>query len=565
MQAIMDRAFNLRRYEQGANRQRARFVVWLLLAIEFVLLVYIFTIPVWYTVNQADPTDRVVLFVAARYRLDALLMVVIPHTLVFVGLTFVRLGRLRQASYIAIAVMYAAGIMPTLLLSDLAFDRVAYPMVAIAITQATFLLTNPAVGVFSAVLCALCLIVDSGNARLLDTAQGVLILASSAFVSYQFWLYATYTRSEGRQEGDVVRAGFADLTTSLARLTRERQSLDVSLKLALEQVQETYPDFQSLAIYLLDANEVQAQLASSLGAERGKNMQRFAVGSLTIIGQAMLKANALVMRNNERETSTMTPAFLSGMQTQATLPLRLGTELLGALDLQSTSLMRLDRNDLVTFQSVADSIALLVESVRQFEFTQKRSIENAKLAEQARNALSEVQRLNKRLIGRAWSDYLKENDELTGVSIDVELGKISDQHGWSEGLQRAVITDRSFISDHIAAVPLRVRGQIIGALEIEFEEGKTLDPEELVFLQEVGERFGLAAENARLIEQSQRTAQRESLINVVSSRLQTSTNVEATLAEAARSLNEFLQADKVVIRLGQPDNEKPSRAIEEAL
>ena len=71
-------------------------------------------------------------------------------------------------------------------------------------------------------------------------------------------------------------------------------------------------------------------------------------------------------------------------------------------------------------------------------------------------------------------------------------------------------------------------------------------------MQEVGERLGLAAETTRLFERSQRIAQREALVNEIGTRLQSTSNIEAALAEAARSLKQTLRADKVAIRLGTP-------------
>jgi GAF domain-containing protein len=97
-----------------------------------------------------------------------------------------------------------------------------------------------------------------------------------------------------------------------------------------------------------------------------------------------------------------------------------------------------------------------------------------------------------------------------------------------------------------------VRGQVIGAIEFELDKESSLSPEDLALIQEVGERFGLAAENTRLFERSQRIAQREALVNEIGVRLQTSSSIEATLAEAARSLKQTLRADKVAIRLGTP-------------
>ena len=107
----------------------------------------------------------------------------------------------------------------------------------------------------------------------------------------------------------------------------------------------------------------------------------------------------------------------------------------------------------------------------------------------------------------------------------------------------------------VIAIPLRVRGQVIGAMEFEIEQENPFTPEDFDMVQEVSERFGMAAENARLVDESQRIAQREALVNQISSRLQSTNNIETTLAEAARSLKDTLKAESIVIRLGVPPAE----------
>ena len=47
-------------------------------------------------------------------------------------------------------------------------------------------------------------------------------------------------------------------------------------------------------------------------------------------------------------------------------------------------------------------------------------------------------------------------------------------------------------------------------------------------------------------------AQREALVNEISTRLQSGTSVEMTLTSAARSLKDVLKANRVAIRLGKP-------------
>jgi GAF domain-containing protein len=233
------------------------------------------------------------------------------------------------------------------------------------------------------------------------------------------------------------------------------------------------------------------------------------------------------------------------------LPVRLGGKIFGALDLQSRRSLEPGKEDLISLQSLADSLALLIANTRQIEQAQERIAENQRLADQTRNALAEVQRLNKRLIGRAWAEYLKEQQSEVGYTADFVAGTNEMTAEWTPGLREAIQRNALILRDNVAVVPLRVRGQVIGAMEIELEHGR-LNQNYADLLQEISERFGLAAENTRLVEQSQRAAQRESLINVVSTRLQTTTNVESTLAETARSMAELLLVERVAIRLGSP-------------
>jgi transcriptional regulator with GAF, ATPase, and Fis domain len=160
--------------------------------------------------------------------------------------------------------------------------------------------------------------------------------------------------------------------------------------------------------------------------------------------------------------------------------------------------------------------------------------------------------MNQRLVGRAWAEYVKGKGKSMGLTVDFEQKSVQNDITWTDTLKGAMETNNVVREGNIVSVPLRVRGQVIGAMEFELDENQDFSTEDLELIFEVSERFGLAAENTRLVEESQRIAQRESLINEITSRFQAAQNVEATLAEAARSLSETLQADKVMIRLGVP-------------
>jgi GAF domain-containing protein len=195
-------------------------------------------------------------------------------------------------------------------------------------------------------------------------------------------------------------------------------------------------------------------------------------------------------------------------------------------------------------------VALVIDNVRQFESAQQRVTENQKLAEQARAALRDNERLNKRLTGRAWTEFLKTQRRDLGIAVDLQEDLQENDDEWTKTLAQAAEANHLIQDRQTIALPLKIRGQVIGAMEFELDDAQSFSPEDLELVQEISERFGLAAENTRLVEESQRVAQREALINEISTRLQGTNTVEATLTEAARSLRETLQAQRVRIRLG---------------
>jgi len=181
--------------------------------------------------------------------------------------------------------------------------------------------------------------------------------------------------------------------------------------------------------------------------------------------------------------------------------------------------------------------------------------ENQQLVAQMRQSSEEVERLNDRLTGRFWKDFLNQQ-EVPSLDLDLSTQAVSVDNTWTPSIKQAIQSNQSVQSKSTNAqtvtVPLRVRGQVIGAMEFEMDEKGNLSDEDLAMMEEVSEQLGLAAESNRLYETSQRIAQREALVNEISTRLQSGTSVEMTLTSAARSLKDVLKANRVAIRLGKP-------------
>jgi GAF domain-containing protein len=95
-------------------------------------------------------------------------------------------------------------------------------------------------------------------------------------------------------------------------------------------------------------------------------------------------------------------------------------------------------------------------------------------------------------------------------------------------------------------VPIVQAGQVVGALGF---EGKEWTTEEVALVEALSEQFAQAAENQRLIEETQERAARERLTGEVASRMRESLDVDAVLQTAAREMRRALRLHDISIRL----------------
>jgi GAF domain-containing protein len=552
--------FEFTQYDSIAERSRARYIGLTQVIILVIVMVYAVTIPEWETTPGSG--QRVVALQAALTNPVPLGLLLILWALTPITLVLLWSKRLLLAGTTTLLSLLIETTGVVLLQPDVSYDHLLYAMGAVTVVLLAYLLTNQVGGAVVTVINVMAFIADPGSAPLEQVLGGIFAFVGTAIIGMLYLRLFDVTRLEGLRTADSQISHLAEVIRGLARLSGEQQALDSALDASLRLIERAYPQFQALGVYLNDEAGLYLQLAQSVGVVRTNEQGRFTVGDISPVGQAAFSGSTQT-RIQTRSGLAEAASFLPGMQQQIAVPMHLGDQIIGVLDLQSGKSRALEAQDTPALEALADALALVVNSAQQLQTAQQRVEDNVRLAEQARNALAEVQRLNKRLIGRAWAEYLKENSAFSSMEYDSANGTLTSVRAESPHLDEAMRRGQPHVTEGVLAFPLRARGQVIGAIELELPPDTDIDDAQIELLNELSERFGLAIENVRLLEQSQRGAQRESLINVISTRIQTTTNVEAMLAETARSLSELLLASHVSIRLGKPDQLPPTRAIEE--
>jgi len=554
MLETLSRFYDLSNYKTKTKQQNALFV-YIALTLLFVLVTaYVVFVP-----DTGTPGNVTRL----QDALNGTPLSVLTLVLFYIGIPIIyfatRRGNLEVGGVGITLLWYILAIVPVLFGSRNMIQSTNALSLAILIIVAGLVLSER--GLIGGTILALVTLLLNFDPELSSTLPITIsqLVGISIFV-FMYIRYAQISRDEGMTIEGEERLKLAYITTQIANLTLNRSELNNVLKQGLNTIQSGYPQFYHAQVFLMDDTGRNAQLVSSTGEAGRALLQRrhsIGVGSQSVIGQATLRNTHIISRSTDTGSVHQRNEFLPDTVLEAAFPLRVGDNVIGALDLQSKQNLTLSDNDISTYQSLANSFALAIDNVRQFEAAVTRIQENQELAQQARDALQEVDRLNKRLMEQAWSEYLMSQEGELGVNVDFETNQVENSKAWSDTLSQA-LADGSLIQSvdddqRLIAVPLKVRGQVVGAMEFEMDADGNIDPNDLTLIQEVTERFGLAAENTRLVEESQRVAQREALINEIGSRLQSTNNIESTLTEAVRSLNNVLQAKRVSIKLNNPN------------
>jgi GAF domain-containing protein len=220
------------------------------------------------------------------------------------------------------------------------------------------------------------------------------------------------------------------------------------------------------------------------------------------------------------------------------VPLQARGQLIGVLDVQSREPNAFSDEDVVVLQTLADQIAV--------------AISNARLFEQAAESLEAERRAYGQMELEAWRRLLQEQADLE-LSYD-PLGLLAGRDGWREEMQEAVhqgeaVRGRAGASSTLA-IPLKVRGQIVGVLDAYKPEGAgNWNDEETQLMQSLVEQLSVALDSARLYQDTQRRAARDRILAQVAGRMRETLDIDLVLQSAVREMRNALDIAEVEVYL----------------
>jgi nitrate/nitrite-specific signal transduction histidine kinase len=374
------------------------------------------------------------------------------------------------------------------------------------------------------------------NDEIGDLSRSVALMAQWLNESYEVLEKRVDERTQELQR----RTAQLQVAAAVARDVAGASNLDKLLVSAVNLIRDRF-GFYHAGIFLNDARGEFAVLHAATG-EAGRDMldrqhklritSPGSAGAATgLVGRAAETGEAQLARDVELDPFHYKNPLLPDTRSEVALPLVVADRVIGVLDVQSRTPDAFDEPSIEILQVMADQLAI--------------AIQNARLLQEVRENLNELQSAYGRIEKQEWS-RLSRSNPVIGFEYDgAEATPITAQDN------QVLFREKAAGDGQVTPlrVPLRVRGEVIGSLDVWPAAGE-LSEAEVYLLATISSRLSQVLEGARLLGQAQRLAAREQQINSIATQVRSAVNLESILQNTVRELGKALGTRRAYIQLG---------------
>lgn len=353
---------------------------------------------------------------------------------------------------------------------------------------------------------------------------------------------AELTTANARNER---RARQFEAIAKVARATTSIQDEDPLLSRLAHVISEQF-GFYHIGIFLLD-DEHQHAVLRAANSEGGRKMlarrHRLTIGQAGIVGHVAASGTPRIALDVELDAAFKDNPDLPDTHSELALPLKVGDQVIGVLDVQSTEVNAFQPEDTEILYILADQVAIAIQNARSHEATHK--------------LLNEAQKASAAYLQETWR-LLQSQEKKIGYLVSDNSVKPLEKFVSTRRINQTVSQGEVLIEDGdtaILALPIRLRDEVVGVMDIHVPAGHDWDPDEVDIAKAVAERLSLALESATLLQSTQRRAEIERITADISGKVSASINLRNVLQTAVEELGHALPGSEIIIQF-QPDQSK---------
>lgn len=336
-----------------------------------------------------------------------------------------------------------------------------------------------------------------------------------------------------------------DLTAQISNLINTSPTLETLFQRTVGLIQSKF-DYYHVHIYTYNQNAQSLSFAAGsgiIGQRLRDQAHEINIGE-NVIGIAAQRNQPLVVNDVEAYSGYVYNPLLPDTRSEMAIPVSTGTRLLAMLDIQNSRLDSFSQADQNLMRSLANQLAVAVNNIN--------------LVTEAQETLRQVEVLNAQLTEEQWTEALQETPTTGYVYTPERLAPTTEE--WLPSMSTistelaeteneiSILEDQQAMQNELA-IPIKLRGQVIGVLGMERDVAKPWNDNDKLIVQALSEQIALALESARLFENTQRNAWRDQAVSEATARVWSTAEIEEVMRAAIEQLGETLEASEVVIQL----------------
>ncbi len=350
---------------------------------------------------------------------------------------------------------------------------------------------------------------------------------------------AMENRVEERTRDIERRSNLLKAVADVGKAITSFRNLSELLEQTTHLITENFGYYHA-GIFLLDERKEYAVL-SAANSEGGqvmlKRKHQLQVGGTSIVGYVTQNANARIALDVGADAVYFDNPDLPNTRSEMALPLIVGGQILGALDVQSAKSQAFTEEDISTLQILAEQIAV--------------GIQNANLLNETEKALESARMVYGEMSREAWGKLLRNQQHVGFIATPPGTAQ-TQSPSLESNLSKSFETGNVVVgNDNLTInVPIKIRGQVIGAIRLkksEIAESWTQDETNLAVT--LSDQLSGALESARLYQESQKRAARETLVSDISARISATSHTDAILRETVQELGQTIGNAAVTFQL----------------
>jgi ABC-type sugar transport system substrate-binding protein/GAF domain-containing protein/HAMP domain-containing protein len=282
--------------------------------------------------------------------------------------------------------------------------------------------------------------------------------------------------------------------------------------------------------------------------------------------------------------------LLPKTRAEVAIPISIGDQVLGVLDVQHDVTDGLGQEDVDVLRSIANQVAVAMQNIESAEAVAKRASELQTVAaistatatiQEVDEMLATVVHLTQRQFGLYHAhvfSYDKNTEELQIVACGWKEGDPNEGllHGDSPNITldqeqslvaRAARTRQAVVANEVRsepgwlpnpqlpdsraelAVPLIVGDKLLGVLDVQSDRVNAFSDEDANIQLTLASQIAVALENARSFADAQKQADRETTLNTIVQKIQSTATIEEAMQIAARELGHALGKRQTLVAL----------------